>query len=98
MSNEKSQRPKARLPKGFRDRGPAEIAAERRMLDTIRRVHESYGFVALETPFIEYTDALGKFLPHQVRPKEGVFSLQDDDGQWLPLRHELTARLARSAP
>ena len=95
MSNEKSQRPKARLPKGFRDRGPAEIAAERRMLDTIRRVYESYGFDALETPFIEYTDALGKFLPDQDRPNEGVFSLQDDDGQWLSLRYDLTAPLAR---
>ena len=95
MSNEKSQRPKARLPKGFRDRGPAEIAAERRMLDIIRRVYESYGFEALETPFIEYTDALGKFLPDQDRPNEGVFSLKDDDGQWLSLRYDLTAPLAR---
>ena len=95
MSNEKTQRPKARLPKGFRDRGPADIAAERRMLDAIRRVYESYGFDALETPFIEYTDALGKFLPDQDRPNEGVFSFQDEDGQWLSLRYDLTAPLAR---
>src|SRR5438445_4004940 len=95
MSDDKSLRPKARLPRGFRDRGPAEIAAERRMLDTIRRVYESYGFEALETPFIEYTDALGKFLPDQDRPNEGVFSFQDDDGQWLSLRYDLTAPLAR---
>ena len=95
MSDEKANRPKARLPRGFRDRGPAEIAAERRMLDTIRRVYESYGFDALETPFIEYTDALGKFLPDQDRPNEGVFSFQDEDGQWLSLRYDLTAPLAR---
>src|SRR5258708_7969968 len=95
MSDDKSLRPKARLPRGFRDRGPAEIAAERRMLDTIRRVYESYGFDALETPFIEYTDALGKFLPDQDRPNEGVFSFQDEDGQWLSLRYDLTAPLAR---
>jgi histidyl-tRNA synthetase len=95
MRDEKTFRPKARLPSGFRDRGPAELAAERRMLETIRRVYESYGFDALETPFLEYADALGKFLPDQDRPNEGVFSFQDDDGQWLSLRYDLTAPLAR---
>ncbi len=95
MRDEKSFRPKARLPSGFRDRGPLELAAERRMLETIRRVYESYGFDALDTPFLEYADALGKFLPDQDRPNEGVFSFQDDDGQWLSLRYDLTAPLAR---
>ena len=94
-SKSKEGRPKARLPRGFRDRGPAEIAAERAVLDTVRRVYESYGFAALETPAFEYTDALGKFLPDLDRPNEGVFSLQDDDGQWLSLRYDLTAPLAR---
>src|SRR5215472_7301972 len=95
MPDEKPFRPKARLPSGFRDRGPLELAAERRMLETIRRVYESYGFDALETPFFEYADALGKFLPDQDRPNAGVFSFQDDDGQWLSLRYDLTAPLAR---
>ena len=95
MSTAKPQRPKARLPRGFRDRGAAEIAAERRMLDIIRGVYESYGFSPLETPAFEYTDALGKFLPDVDRPNEGVFSLRDDDEQWLSLRYDLTAPLAR---
>lgn len=95
MSTDKTSRPKARLPRGFRDRGAAEIAAERRMLETIRQVYESYGFEPLETPAFEYTDALGKFLPDLDRPNEGVFSLKDDDGQWLSLRYDLTAPLAR---
>ncbi|MBV9062747.1 MAG: histidine--tRNA ligase, partial [Alphaproteobacteria bacterium] len=95
MSTGKQARPKARLPRGFRDRGPEEIAAERRMLETIRAVYESYGFEPLETPAFEYTDALGKFLPDLERPNEGVFSLTDDDGQWLSLRYDLTAPLAR---
>ncbi|MCB1503697.1 MAG: histidine--tRNA ligase [Hyphomicrobiaceae bacterium] len=88
-------RPEARLPKGFRDIGAAELAQTRAMLDTIRGVYESYGFEQLETPAIEYTDALGKFLPDQDRPNEGVFSFTDDDGQWLSLRYDLTAPLAR---
>ena len=93
MSGDK--RPKARLPRGFRDRGAAEIAAERACLDTIRKVYKSYGFEPLETPAFEYTDALGKFLPDLDRPNEGVFSLQDDDSQWMSLRYDLTAPLAR---
>lgn len=99
MSKEKSSRPqsrpKARLPRGFRDRSGAEIAAERAMLETIRLVYESYGFDPLETPAFEYTDALGKFLPDVDRPNEGVFSLKDDDEQWMSLRYDLTAPLAR---
>src|SRR5215813_5863080 len=88
-------RPKARLPRGLADRSPAEIAATRKMLEKIRAVFERYGFEPLETPAIEYTDALGKFLPDQDRPNEGVFSFQDDDEQWLSLRYDLTAPLAR---
>ena len=91
----KPHRLKARLPRGLADRGPAEIAATRAMVETIRRVFERYGFEPVETPAIEFTDALGKFLPDQDRPNEGVFSFQDDDEQWLSLRYDLTAPLAR---
>ena len=92
---EKSNKLKARLPRGLADRGPAEIAATRHMIEAIRTVYERYGFDPVETPAIEYTDALGKFLPDQDRPNEGVFSFQDDDEQWLSLRYDLTAPLAR---
>ncbi|WP_046866413.1 histidine--tRNA ligase [Microvirga massiliensis] len=91
----KFEKLKARIPRGFVDRGPAEIAATERMLAAIRETYELYGFEAVETPFIEFTDALGKFLPDQDRPNEGVFSFQDDDEQWLSLRYDLTAPLAR---
>jgi histidyl-tRNA synthetase len=86
---------KARLPRGLADRGPTEIAATREMVEKIRLQFERYGFEPVETPAIEYTDALGKFLPDQDRPNEGVFSFQDDDEQWLSLRYDLTAPLAR---
>jgi histidyl-tRNA synthetase len=88
-------RPKARLAKGFRDVGPDEVRGVKRMMRVIEEVYEAYGFEPLELPFIEYTDALGKFLPDQDRPNEGVFSFQDDDEQWLSLRYDLTAPLAR---
>jgi histidyl-tRNA synthetase len=95
MADPKTNKLKARLPRGLADRGPAEIAATRDMLATIRKVYELYGFEPVETPAIEYTDALGKFLPDQDRPNEGVFSFKDDDEQWLSLRYDLTAPLAR---
>jgi histidyl-tRNA synthetase len=92
---DKTSKLKARLPRGLADRGPAELAATRAMIEKIRAVYERYGFEPVETPAIEYTDALGKFLPDQDRPNEGVFSFQDDDEQWLSLRYDLTAPLAR---
>jgi histidyl-tRNA synthetase len=95
MKTDKSNRLKPRLPRGFADRNAGEIAASERMLAKIREVYERYGFEPMETPFIEYTDALGKFLPDQDRPNEGVFSFKDDDEQWLSLRYDLTAPLAR---
>jgi len=87
--------PAARLPKGFRDSCAEELRATRQILAKIREVYESYGFAELDTPAIEFTDALGKFLPDQDRPNEAVFSFQDEDEQWLSLRYDLTAPLAR---
>ena len=91
----KPQKPKARLPRGFVDRNAADIRAVNEMTAKIREVYERYGFDPVETPLIEFTDALGKFLPDSDRPNEGVFSLQDDDDQWMSLRYDLTAPLAR---
>jgi histidyl-tRNA synthetase len=91
----KPQKLRARLPRGLADRTAVEIAATRRMTETIREVFERYGFEPVETPAFEYTEALGKFLPDQDRPNEGVFSFQDDDEQWISLRYDLTAPLAR---
>ncbi|MFU0507704.1 histidine--tRNA ligase [Pseudaminobacter sp. NGMCC 1.201702] len=92
---DKSEKTKARLPRGFVDRSAEDIRAVERMTAKIREVYELYGFEPVEQPLIEYTDALGKFLPDQDRPNEGVFSFQDDDEQWLSLRYDLTAPLAR---
>jgi histidyl-tRNA synthetase len=86
---------RAAAPRGFPDREGADIAAAEAMMSKIREVYSLYGFEAVETPFIEYTEALGKFLPDLDRPNEGVFSFKDDDEQWLSLRYDLTAPLAR---
>jgi len=90
-----NSRVEAVKPRGFADRDAADIAAAEAMMAKIREVYALYGFEPVETPFVEYTQALGKFLPDQDRPNEGVFSFQDDDEQWLSLRYDLTAPLAR---
>jgi histidyl-tRNA synthetase len=91
----KAPRVTAKLPRGLIDRSPEDLAATETMLRAIRNTYELYGFQAVETPFIEFTEALGKFLPDLDRPNEGVFSFKDDDEQWLSLRYDLTAPLAR---
>jgi len=90
-------RPEARSPKGFGDRRSRDIRAERAIIEAVSRVYERYGFEALATSAFEYADALGKFLPDADRPNAGVFALQDDDDQWMALRYDLTAPLARFA-
>lgn len=86
---------KARLPRGFVDRLPEDIRATDELIGKVREVYERYGFDPIETPAFEYTDCLGKFLPDTDRPNAGVFSVQDDDEQWMSLRYDLTAPLAR---
>ncbi len=86
---------RAALPRGFADRNALDIAGADAMMSKIRGVYQLYGFEAVETPFVEFTQALGKFLPDLDRPNEGVFSFHDDDEQWLSLRYDLTAPLAR---
>jgi histidyl-tRNA synthetase len=95
-------RPEARLPRGLQDRRGRDVAMERALLSRVTAVYERYGFEPLETSAFEYADALGKFLPDADRPNEGVFAFQDDPGdesagEWMALRYDLTAPLARFA-
>lgn len=95
MAKKKDARPKARTPRGFRDQFAADVVRRRHVLETIQSVYELYGFDPVETSAVEYVDALGKFLPDEDRPMGGVFGFQDDDDQWVALRYDLTAPLAR---
>ncbi len=91
----KAPRPKAETPKGFRDYFGHEVTTRAEMLRTIAGVYHRYGFDALESSAVETVEALGKFLPDVDRPNEGVFAWQEDEGDWLALRYDLTAPLAR---
>ena len=101
MAKEKKQpRPKAETPKGFRDYFGAEVDARKAMLDRIAGVYHRYGFDALESSGVETLEALGKYLPDVDRPNAGRVRLAGgrraaDKGDWLALRYDLTAPLAR---
>lgn len=98
MATDKSpRRPRAETPKGFRDYFGTEVTERKAMLDAIAGVYHRYGFDPLETSAVETVEALGKFLPDVDRPNEGVFAWQDEDADWLALRYDLTAPLARVA-
>jgi histidyl-tRNA synthetase len=101
MSDGKTRRPRAETPKGFRDYFGAEVTERKAMLDRIAEVYARYGFDPLETSAVETVEALGKFLPDVDRPNEGVFAWTEDEagerGDWLALRYDLTAPLARVA-
>ena len=92
---QKEFRPKARRPRGFEDKPARLLRAERALIDAAFSVYDSRGFEPLQTPAFEYADALGKFLPDEDRPNAGVFAMQDDDEQWMALRYDLTAPMAR---
>jgi histidyl-tRNA synthetase len=96
----KQPRPKAQAPKGFRDYFGAEVTQRDEMLRAIAGVYHRYGFDALESSGVETVEALGKFLPDVERPNAGVFAWQEEVGEkgggdWLALRYDLTAPLAR---
>ena len=96
MAKQKKQpRPKAQTPKGFRDYFGVDVTQRTEMLRAIAGVYHLYGFEVLETSAVETVEALGKFLPDVDRPNEGVFAWQEDEADWLALRYDLTAPLAR---
>jgi histidyl-tRNA synthetase len=96
MSNSETPLVAAEQPRGFADKLGDAAGAEERIVTAVGRVYEQWGFDRLETPAVEFTEALGKFLPDLDRPNEGVFSFQDDE-RWLSMRYDLTAPLARFA-
>ena len=94
MNKEKKLKPSKELPLGFVDRQEKELLTRDFIISNIKEVMIKYGFRYLETPSFEYTESIGKFLPDKERPDQGVFSFKDEKN-WLSLRYDLTAPLAR---
>ena len=94
MTKEKNNKPSKELPLGFVDRQEKELLVRDFIISNIKEVMIKYGFQYLETPSFEYSDSIGKFLPDEERPDQGVFSFKDEN-KWLSLRYDLTVPLAR---
>ena len=79
--------------KGFRDFLPIEAKKRQFVIDTLKKVFESYGFEPLETPALEYEEILmGKY------GEEGdklMYRFEDNGKRKVALRYDQTVPLAR---
>ncbi len=79
-------------PKGFRDIKPELAIKRRRVINKIAAVLESFGFVPIETPTIEFAETLlGKYGEEE----KLIYQFTDRGGRKLALRFDLTVPLAR---
>ena len=80
-------------PRGTRDYLPEDQMKKNWVVDTVRRVYESYGFEPLDTPAFEYMDMLriksGEDIMNQ------VYAFKDKSDRELALRFEHTASTVR---
>jgi histidyl-tRNA synthetase len=79
-------------PKGFRDINPELAIKRRRAIDRIAEVLESFGFLPIETPTVEFAETLlGKY----GKEERLIYQFTDRGGRKLALRYDLTIPLAR---
>jgi len=79
-------------PKGFRDITPNLAKKRREVINKIAEVLESFDFVPLETPTLEFADTLlGKYGEEE----KLIYKFTDRGGRDLALRYDLTVPLAR---
>jgi histidyl-tRNA synthetase len=89
----------ARTMPGVLELLPLDQIAFQRVLDTIRRNYERFGFLPVETPVMEYSDVLltktGGETERQVYFVQSTGSLEQGEKPELALRFDLTVPLAR---
>ncbi len=79
--------------KGFRDLLPRSAYRKNEIISIVRRVYESYGFLPVETPALEYLDILlGEYGEENSKQ---IFRLKSPEEQDIALRFDLTVPLAR---
>jgi len=90
MADDKIVEP--RLLRGFRDYLPAQMNARLKIIATIRKVYESYGFLPLDTPALEYRATLMGYGEENSRQ---IFDFINPEEEHVALRFDLTVSLAR---
>ncbi len=82
-----------KLLKGFRDYLPADLIVRQEMMDKVRKVFESFGFLPLETPSLEYRETLtGKY---GEETDKQLYLFKDQGDRDIGLIFDLTVPLAR---
>lgn len=103
-----------RIVKGFRDIDAAGNELRWKIIDAAREVYKRYGFEQLDTPMMEYADAIGKYMPDEDTVDKGVYSfknpetepvlnkkgkkLQDADGKVIMENQPVALRYDLTAP
>ena len=78
---------------GFRDRLPKEAMAKEKLIECLIGVFESFGFVPIETPHLEYADILIKQGSEEIQKE--LYRFKDHGGRDVVLRFDQTVPLAR---
>lgn len=79
--------------RGFRDILPSEMIARNDVIDKIRRVYESYGYVPIDTPVLELLPTLVGTGGEET--DKLIFTLQSPEKQQIGMRFDLTVPFAR---
>jgi histidyl-tRNA synthetase len=82
-------------PRGTRDFMPEEMGRRQYIIDTVRKVFESFGFEPLDTPAFESWELLSKKGSGGEEIKNEIYYFKDKSDRELGLRFDLTVPLAR---
>ena len=82
-----------RTLRGFHDRLPSEALVKERMLGTLKKVFESFAYVPIETPHLEYLEVLTQQSSDEIEKQ--LYRFKDAGGRDIGLRFDLTVPFAR---
>ncbi|NMC64093.1 MAG: histidine--tRNA ligase [SAR324 cluster bacterium] len=93
MGNDKAAYVEAKTLRGFRDKLPKESLVKGAMLAKLKGVFESFAYLPIETPHIEFLDVLVKQGSDEIQKQ--LYAFKDNGGRNIALRFDLTVPLAR---
>lgn len=82
-----------KILKGFRDFLPQDEILRSTLTEKITKTYQSYGFVPIDTPVLEYTDILLR--KSNGETEKQMFRFEDNGGRNVAMRFDLTVPFAR---
>ena len=93
MQNNAQNKITPRTLSGFKDRLPMEAMAKSKLLAIVSHTFETFGFMPIETPHIEYADILVKQGSDEIQKE--LYRFKDNGQRDVALRFDQTVPLAR---